>query len=345
MAPVMESKKRMQPPLATEQGCTKLTPRCIAWIDEVDGMRPACCTAHLKELLFCATDLLTEYGIVHWLDFGTLLGAVRHQAMITWDRDADISFLDSEPSLIPFLAQIFQEAGYCAEYKAHIPDELKIHYSPINHNHLDLYAYHRGDDGILRMRWAHNSENWFFPAHFLEQREVVTCYERRFLAPSPLHEFLRDYRYGPHYQIPMRFVGEVAYFFEPSDYTPAVARLLGELDRLLATKYQYRAQVQALARQDESVATLCSSPPVADHLASLVRNSYRWSAAERAGKLKPFWEALQRSKHLAKRVQRKYQATLPNEEITPAVYLLLQRIAQEKEELQCLQKILAVTNR
>ena len=55
-------------------------------------------TGSLRELQECDAELLKifhsacqKHGLKYWMDFGTLLGAVRHKGFIPWDDDMDVS--------------------------------------------------------------------------------------------------------------------------------------------------------------------------------------------------------------------------------------------------------------
>src|SRR6266511_6056688 len=65
-----------------ERRCTPRTKRCDFWARGGNNARPPCCTAHMVELATFVDELLTRHGILHWIDYGTLLGAVREGQLI-----------------------------------------------------------------------------------------------------------------------------------------------------------------------------------------------------------------------------------------------------------------------
>ena len=48
------------------------------------------------ELLRFMDNVCKKYNIDYWLDFGTLLGSVRHEGFIPWDDDVDVGILKKD---------------------------------------------------------------------------------------------------------------------------------------------------------------------------------------------------------------------------------------------------------
>ncbi len=77
-------------------GCNKETLPCpFNFYTNRLGLNTApCCREHMKDLAYFVSSSLKEMGIVHWLEGGSLLGAVRENGnLLAWEDDVDISFL------------------------------------------------------------------------------------------------------------------------------------------------------------------------------------------------------------------------------------------------------------
>jgi hypothetical protein len=112
-------------------GCNKNTLPCPLnhYLHRLGLNTPPCCRAHIADLGQFVTGCLQDMGATHWIDGGTLLGAVREDgALLAWEDDIDVSvLLDDETtweklcatlsrraSKDGYYVDIFEESGFIA---------------------------------------------------------------------------------------------------------------------------------------------------------------------------------------------------------------------------------------
>ena len=78
--------------------------------------------------------------------------------------------------------------------------------------------------------WPGMHNRTSFPTSYLDEPATVHLYGKPFPAPSPVHRFLVEHRYGPDYMTPTRLWVEGTPDIAPEQMTPRVQELLARVD-------------------------------------------------------------------------------------------------------------------
>jgi hypothetical protein len=218
------------------QPCAAWTRRCDFWNWGPGYVRPQCCTTHLLELTRFTHELLDQYGIFHWLDYGSLLGAVRDGHLVPWDSDVDIGIMETQRDALASLAGEVEAVGHVLDTSD--PHVARVKLSNINTQHVDLFYWHT-DNGMLTTsyyegtEWPGMTERQTFPCHYIESLESVVLEDYELPAPSPAGRFLAEHRYGPSYLTPTRPVLDTSRYPDllPEEITPRLEALLSALSQ------------------------------------------------------------------------------------------------------------------
>jgi hypothetical protein len=120
--------------------------------------RPDRCHQKLIRLYAKLFQLLAEEGIRYWLDFGSLLGYVRHKGIFPWEYDMDIGVTEEDFERIQALQVRLQESDCEWQFKWHSYEDWSGHPDYVFYNvndpdtvFCDVTTYVRGgsssDDG------------------------------------------------------------------------------------------------------------------------------------------------------------------------------------------------------
>ena len=95
-------------------GCGKETLPCPFnhYVHRLGLNTAPCCREHMKDLCHYIVSCLRDMGAIHWLDGGSLLGAVRESgALLAWEDDVDIAVLLDDDTTWNSLRASFSKRG------------------------------------------------------------------------------------------------------------------------------------------------------------------------------------------------------------------------------------------
>lgn len=174
----------------------------IDWLQWGDPLRPA---QDLSTLLKFAGAFLNGHQLDWWLECGTLLGCVRHQALIPWDHDLD--------------------AGLTAASLARLRSIMQTASLP------DGFGYKWHDDGYARLTWR---EVWIdlvgyaFDARSGSWQPQLPATNR---IPGNTDDYYPDYPEAQLFPLGVGLVNGIAYPI-PHDPDPILRTYYGNYCRL-----------------------------------------------------------------------------------------------------------------
>lgn len=186
--------------------CTKNTSRCKKEHGEGGFLIvPECCREKIRELLYFTVELFEKHNIDYWLDYGTLLGAVREGGFFSHDEDADISTFVENREKVEGLKDEFLKKEYVVRLN-HFKNKsgIQIRYSKENNLHIDIFFWYNFDGLLRRTSYVSGDENkgMDFPAEWVETTKDIKFENKLFRAPKNPERFC-EFRYGTTWKTPM----------------------------------------------------------------------------------------------------------------------------------------------
>eukprot|EP00126_Sphaerothecum_destruens_P003509 Sdes_comp17259_c0_seq1m6452 len=119
----------------------------------------------LEKLLLDFSTTLEANNITYWIDFGTLLGAVRHKAIIPWDNDLDVGIYAKDYDTVH---RLLTESGYEPRFW-HERTKIKVVHRGMP---MDIFGWEEDGAGNLNRFGIPLKENllfYTFPQFYINQ--------------------------------------------------------------------------------------------------------------------------------------------------------------------------------
>eukprot|EP00455_Lapot_gusevi_P040882 TRINITY_DN4675_c0_g1_i3.p1 TRINITY_DN4675_c0_g1~~TRINITY_DN4675_c0_g1_i3.p1 ORF type:complete len:224 (-),score=16.95 TRINITY_DN4675_c0_g1_i3:70-741(-) len=156
----------------------------------------------LRHMLHTFDDVARELKVPYWIDFGTLLGAVKFKDILPWDRDLDISVFEEDLRTLQANRHRFLARGIDLR-----PIRAVFFVSGTDDPQGDLNVWTRQSSRVVITRKHLTSRSFLhefiyqkyydFDVRFLQPLSTIEVAGRNVSCPNNPDEFLRTIRY-PH---------------------------------------------------------------------------------------------------------------------------------------------------
>lgn len=204
-------------------GCSKTSARCFPSVLDVPYFllqgrwTPPCCLQALRETARHVFSTYENFGIVYWLEGGSLLGAVRNHDIIPWDYDVDIGMYLNDIEKVAFLKKVWSGdkhtdyEGFVWE-RASEGDFIRVQYSQTNHLHVDIFPFYEKNGVMTKNTWFKtHRQDMEFPARYLKPLKRLKFVGIDAMVPNNYRDFL-EMKFGrgviekPEYPFPEKLI-------------------------------------------------------------------------------------------------------------------------------------------
>lgn len=204
----------------TQSFCTRDTARCPDARSYSVDLRE-CCRGHIVEIMATMQRLLDAAGVTWWIDYGTLLGAVRNPLLglppgiVPHDKDGDCGFLATHTARFKSIIPKLEELGYKVTEKARKPggtfvrgggDYIAVCLSVMNETNVDFFPWHDNGAGyLIRQQYTMNDR---FKGRHIPRSKLLPLTRIKWeglTVPAPADPvWFVAHRYGANWRIPVR---------------------------------------------------------------------------------------------------------------------------------------------
>lgn len=171
---------------------------------------PQCCVGHVTQIFADLAEAFRKEKVTWWIDYGSILGAVRNGGQIPHDKDGDAGVLEEEKETVMRAIDRLEKQGYFVIRKERqsgtfaAGNSVKVCMSRLNRTNVDLFFWHQNGEVFTRHNWCtvDQYKGRDVPKDKLFPTKPI-AYEGMTLPGPADPEWMCEHRYGPDWRTPI----------------------------------------------------------------------------------------------------------------------------------------------